>query len=209
MNRHVFKLRKLHIASNAFIHRHSHITITRPIYTIRVAGLAALLALGIGITGSAGAVPREGPYSLDNLTFQPIALDSVATYTASPSSSSSPDNGLSFGIYNSDATITMVQNGKTIYQHSLTGEPFNFDFEHPGCRCSYGYVNLTSSSAVAITVENTGIGVLYFNYNLFSSSINRAIAALIMYPAQWAVNFCTWKYTFKWRHVVYGQSTDL
>lgn len=51
--------------------------------------------------------------------------------------SPSPDFGLSFGVYNSDLSAAMVQNGTAVYQGTLTGEAFNFEFEQPGCTCSY------------------------------------------------------------------------
>jgi hypothetical protein len=83
----------------------------------------------------------------------------------------------------------IIQNGTPIYHGTLTGKPFNFEFAQPGCVCSYRYINLDSSSAVSIMVTNVGSLVSYFNYDLYSSKIDRAVAALILYPAQWGVNF--------------------
>ena len=123
------------------------------------------------------------PFSVHYSPYQTVPANGTKNLFFSTESSPS---GLSFGVYNGSALITVSQNGKTLYNSTLNGGPFNYVVIKGGS--SFDYLNLNSVGCVDIQVKSEGKPGALFAYNLYNYSITSATASLIMYPPQFAVN---------------------
>ncbi len=153
------------------------------------ANTVACVPLGSGTgAGTTTSKDPEGPYSLGYSGYTTIDSGSNINYTLLPSAGAK--TGLSFGVYNSIVTVKITQGSSTLYSGNLTGSKFNIMFEHPGISGSYSYLNFNSSGgSIEMHVENVGSNIAYFAYNIYNTSINSSIAALITYSGQFAINF--------------------
>ncbi len=123
------------------------------------------------------------PYSINYVAYQKVPASGTKTLFFSTVKSPS---GLSFGVYNGTAQITVSQGSKALYNSTLNGGPFNYIITKGGP--SFGYVNLNSTGCVDLQVKNIGEPGALFAYNVYNYSITNATASLIMYPPQFAVN---------------------
>lgn len=123
------------------------------------------------------------PYSTNYVAYQKVQNGGIKTFFFRTVNFPS---GISFGVYNGTAQITVLLNGNTLYNSTLTGSPFNYIITKGGS--SFSYVNLNSVGCVNIRVKNVGTPGTLFAYNVYNYSITNATASLIMYPPQFAVN---------------------
>ncbi len=145
-------------------------------------------SITVNISKLSSVIPENNsgasyPYSIRYVPYQGIPASGNKTFFFSTSSSPS---GLSFGVYNGSTLITILQNGKTLYNSALNGSPFNYVITKGGS--SFGYVNFNSVGCVEMQVKGEGKPGAVFAYNVYNYSINNATASLIMYPPQFAVN---------------------
>ena len=123
------------------------------------------------------------PYSTNYVAYQKVPASGIKTFFFNTVNSHS---GISFGVYNGTAQITVSKNGEIFYNSTLHGSPFNYIITKGGS--SFGYANMNSSGCIDIQVKNEGKPGALFAYNAYNYSITNATASLIMYPPQFAVN---------------------